>query len=165
MADDVVIRSASRGDVGVILELINGLADYEHLSEFVTATEGDLGKWLFDDPKAEIIVCEVSGEIAGFASFFHNISTFAGRPGIYIEDIFIRPDSRGKGLGKKLMGFLAKLAIERECVKLDWVCLDWNTPSREFYESLGSKEVKNWVPYRLSGQALKDLANGSGKDH
>jgi GNAT superfamily N-acetyltransferase len=155
------IRFASPDDVQTILELIRGLAEYEHLSAFVTATEDDLRTWLFDDPKAEVIICEVSGKAVGFASFFHNISTFAGRPGIYLEDIFVRPENRGLGLGKKLMSFLAKLAIERGCVKLDWTCLDWNTPSREFYESLGSQEVKSWVPYRLSGRDLEELAKGS----
>jgi GNAT superfamily N-acetyltransferase len=159
-----VIRFATPADIPDILDLIRGLAEYEHLSEFVTATEADFDKWFFKDPKAELIVGEISGKVVGFSSFFHNISTFAGKPGIYIEDIYVKPEIRGNGLGKQLLSFLAKLAIERGCIKLDWVCLDWNTPSRRFYESFGSKEVKDWVPYRLSGQDLSNLANEFGKN-
>jgi GNAT superfamily N-acetyltransferase len=110
------------------------------------------------------VICEVDGRAAGFATYFFNISTFAGRPGLYMEDLYVRKEHRGKGLGKAIASYLAEIALDRGCIRMDWAVLDWNAPSIAFYESLGAGRTKDWIPYRISGKALEDLALRGGKD-
>jgi GNAT superfamily N-acetyltransferase len=150
--------------VPVIAGLIRGLAEYERLSHEVVLDEAALQLHLFGERRyAEVIVAEddASREIVGFALFFHNYSTFLGKPGIYLEDLFVRPDHRGAGHGKALLSRLALLAIERECGRLEWSVLDWNEPSIAFYRSLGAAAMEDWTGYRLTGEALSSLAGGS----
>ena len=151
-------RKAARKDVSLILGFIRELADYEHMLDEVVATPELLEKWLFDERKAEVIFAVEDGQAVGFALFFHNFSTFLGRAGIYLEDLYVRPEFRGKGYGKALVRELARIAVERGCGRLEWWCLDWNKPSIDFYLSLGAEPMKDWTVYRIAGQALTDLA-------
>lgn len=151
-------RKAERTDVPLVLEFIRELADYEHMLNEVVATPELLEKWIFDERKAEVVFAVVEGQEVGFALFFHNFSTFLGRAGIYLEDLYVRPEFRGKGYGKALIRELARIAVERGCGRLEWWCLDWNKPSIDFYLSLGAEPMKDWTVYRIAGQALTDLA-------
>ena len=151
-------RRAVPGDIPVILHFIQGLADYEHLTDQVVATEELLREWLFEKEKAEVLIAEYEGVPAGFALYFHNFSTFLGRAGIYLEDLFVLPEFRGKGLGKGLLKMLAGIAVERGCGRLEWSCLDWNEPSIDFYRSMGAIPMEGWTDYRLTGQTLLDAA-------
>ncbi|MGJ0846096.1 N-acetyltransferase family protein [Tissierella praeacuta] len=153
------IRFAEEKDVKLILDFIKELADYEKLLHEVVATEEILMDSLFVRKSAEVIIGEHDGKLVGFALFFHNFSTFLGRPGIYLEDLYVRPEMRGKGYGKILLSFLAKLAIERNCGRFEWWCIDWNEPSINFYKSIGAVPMDEWTVYRVHNQALIDLAN------
>lgn len=153
------IRPASAADVPLILTLIRDLAAYEKLEHEVVATEEQLRENLFGaQPQAEVLIAEWNGEAAGFALFFHNFSTFLGRRGLYLEDLFVREQHRGKGIGKALLIRLAGIAVERGCGRFEWAVLDWNTPAKEFYESLGASRVPEWEIYRVTGEALRVLA-------
>lgn len=162
--DNFSIRPAEPDDIPLILELIKGLAEYERLSGEVVATEDLLRKWLFEERKAEVIIGEAAGDPVGFALFFSNFSTFLGRPGIYLEDLFVIPKARGNGYGSLLLQHLAKLVIERGYGRLEWSCLDWNKPSIGFYLSLGAVPMDEWTVYRLTGDPLKALADDDGGD-
>ena len=158
----ILVREASAADVALILSFIRELAEYERLSHEVVATEDGLRESLFGErPYAEVLIAEHDGSPAGFALFFHNYSTFLGRPGIYLEDLYVRPEFRGAGTGKKLLVRLARLARSRGCGRLEWWVLDWNEPSIGFYEKLGAVPMDDWTVYRVSGPALEDLASGS----
>lgn len=150
---------AERKDTAEILGFIRGLAEYEKLSSEVVADEKTLEHWLFDEKKAEVIFACENGEKAGFALFFHNFSTFLGRAGLYLEDLYVKPAYRGRGLGKGLIGELARIAVERGCGRLEWSCLDWNTPSIEFYKSLGAVPMEGWTVYRVTGDRLKEMGS------
>ena len=158
-AQQFTIRPAVENDVALILQFIKGLGEYEKLSHEVVATEEKLRKTLFKQKMAEVIIGEYGGEPVGFALFFHNYSTFLGQAGIYLEDLFIMPEMRGKGLGKTMLKHLAKLAVERECGRLEWACLDWNEPSISFYKGLGAKALDDWTVYRVTGETLLKLAD------
>lgn len=151
-------RFAVREDTPLILEFIRALADYEKMSDEVVADETLLEHWIFDRQKAEVIFALEDGKEVGFALFFHNFSTFLGRAGIYLEDLFVKQEYRGRGYGKGLITQLAKIAVERGCGRLEWWCLDWNRPSIEFYLSLGAEPMKDWTTYRIAGEHLKKLA-------
>ena len=151
-------RSVERRDVPLILRYIRELARYEKLEEEVVATEEILEEWLFDKEKAEVIFAVVEGKEVGFALFFHNFSTFLGRAGIYLEDLYVEPAHRGQGIGTALLRELARIAVARGCGRLEWWCLDWNTPSIEFYRSLGAEAMEDWTVYRISGETLGKLA-------
>lgn len=155
------IRPAAPADAPEILSLIRGLAEYEHLLDDCVATEELLEEWLFREKKAEVVMGEADGVPVGFALFFTSFSTFLGKPGIYLEDLFIRPHARGKGFGKKMLGYLAGLVVERGYGRLEWACLDWNEPSIKFYLSLGAKRLDEWTTYRLTGEALTRLAEAA----
>ncbi len=151
-------RYAERNDVSKILYFIKKLAEYEKMLSEVVATEELLEKWIFDERKAEVIFPVLDGKEIGFALFFHNFSTFLGRAGIYLEDLFIEPEYRGRGYGKATLKELARIAVERGCGRLEWWCLDWNTPSIDFYKSLGAVPMDDWTVYRITGDTLKELA-------
>ena len=152
-------RFAQRGDEGIILGFIRRLAEYEKMSDEVVATEELLTEWIFDKNKAEVIFAlDESGKEVGFALFFHNFSTFLGRAGIYLEDLFVLPEYRGKGYGKGLLRQLARIAVERKCGRLDWWCLDWNQPSIDFYKSLGAVPMDEWTTFRITGDTLTKMA-------
>jgi GNAT superfamily N-acetyltransferase len=154
----VSIRDAVRADLPLIAAFIRELADYEKLADAVRFDEATLGNHLFGArPMAEVIIGEIDGAAQGFALFFHNFSTFEGKPGIYLEDLYVRPDVRGAGLGKALLAHLAGLAVARECARLEWAVLDWNTPSIGFYQSLGARPMDEWTVMRLDGEALAEL--------
>lgn len=148
---------AERKDTKDILEFIRELADYEQMLDQVVADEDTLGHWLFDEKKAEVIFAVENGEKVGFALFFHNFSTFLGRAGIYLEDLFVKPEHRGKGYGKALLKKLAQIAVERGCGRLEWWCLDWNKPSIDFYLSMGAESMEDWTVYRIAGDTLQKL--------
>lgn len=150
------IRPAQRGDLPLILSFIRELAEYENMADQVVATEALLEEWIFDRQKAEVLIAEWQGEPAGFALFFHSFSTFLGRAGLFLEDLFVRPQYRGRGIGKALIARLAALA--RGCGRLEWNCLDWNRPSIDFYLSLGAQPMSDWTTYRLSGDTLRAMA-------
>jgi GNAT superfamily N-acetyltransferase len=157
--DGVLVRMADKSDTPLILDFIRQLAVYEKLEHEVVADEERLGATLFGDrPFAEVIIAEHAGEPAGFALFFHNYSTFLARPGLYLEDLFVRPELRGRGIGKLLLQMLARIAVDRGCGRFEWWVLDWNEPAIRFYESLGARAQSEWIGYRLSGDALKALA-------
>lgn len=151
-------RSAERRDVPLILRYIRELARYEKLEEEVVATEEILEEWLFDKEKAEVIIAMAEGKEVGFALFFHNFSTFLGRAGIYLEDLYVEPAHRGQGIGTALLRELARIAVSRGCGRLEWWCLDWNKPSIDFYRSLGAEAMEDWTVYRISGETLSKLA-------
>ncbi|MBL4931437.1 GNAT family N-acetyltransferase [Clostridium paridis] len=152
------IRFAKVEDIPSILGFIKELATYENLLDQVVATEEILKEWLFNKKSAEVLIGEFNGEPVGYALFFHSFSTFLGRAGIYLEDLYISPNQRGKGFGKKLLIYLANLTLERGCGRLEWSCLDWNEPSIKFYKSLGANPLEDWTMYRVDGDALKKLA-------
>jgi GNAT superfamily N-acetyltransferase len=155
----IVIRAAVREDTALILAFIRELADYEKLAHEVVADEAGLAMQLFGErPRAEVLIAEVDGESAGFALFFHNFSTFVGKPGLYLEDLFVRPAFRGLGLGKRLMVRLAQIAVERDCGRFEWWVLDWNAPAIAFYRRLGAIGMDDWTVQRVSGDALRALA-------
>lgn len=163
MTDTVTIRPATRHDVPLVLEFIRDLARYERLEHEVAASEAQLGEALFGErPYAEVVFACAGGEPVGFALFFHNFSTFKGRPGIYLEDLFVRPEARGRGIGRRLLAYLARTAVERGCARLEWSVLDWNEPSIGFYRSLGAAPMDEWTIFRLSGESLALLAGGAG---
>lgn len=157
-------RFATREDVSRILEFIRELADYEKMLDQVVADETTLEDWIFNKQKAEVIFALEDGKEVGFALFFHNFSTFLGRAGIYLEDLYVMPKYRGKGYGKGLIQTLAKIAVERGCGRLEWWCLDWNRPSIDFYLSLGAEPMKDWTVYRIAGDGLVELAENRGTD-
>ena len=158
----IEIRKAAATDVPLILSFIRELAEYEKLSHEVVATEDGLRESLFGErPYAEVLIAEHDGSPAGFALFFHNFSTFLGRPGIYLEDLYVKPEHRGAGIGKELLVRLARLARARGCGRLEWWVLDWNEPSIGFYRKLGAVPMDDWTVYRVSGTALEDLASGA----
>jgi GNAT superfamily N-acetyltransferase len=151
-------RFATEQDTALILKFIKGLAEYEKMSSDVVATEALLHEWIFEKGKAEVIFAVEDGKEVGFALFFHNFSTFLGRAGIYLEDLFVLPDHRGRGHGKRLIRELARIAVERGCGRLEWCCLDWNQPSIDFYRSLGARPMDEWTTYRLAGESLTAFA-------
>lgn len=156
---EFTIRSAGKDDVPLILRFVHELAEYEKLSDEVVATEDDLNKHLFgEESRAEVIFGEYKNEPVGFAIFFHNFSTFLGKPGLYLEDLFVEESQRGRGYGKCMLRFLAHLAKERDCGRLEWWVLDWNKPAIKFYEKLGAVPMEEWTTYRVTGKALTDLA-------
>jgi GNAT superfamily N-acetyltransferase len=157
---DLRIERATERDVPLILRLIRGLADYERLSHEVTATEQGLRETLFGaQPSAEVLLAYAGDEPAGFALFFHNFSTFVGKPGLYLEDLFVVPKFRGHGCGKALLAHLAKIAIERRCGRFEWTVLDWNEPAIGFYKKLGAESLDDWTVFRIAGDALRRLAD------
>ena len=154
-----MIRAANIDDIAVIGELIRALAEYERMSDAAVFTDEQLAAALFGERRyAEVLLAEHEGEVAGFALFFHNFSTFLAKPGIYLEDLFVRPEHRGQGCGKALLAALAKIAVERGCGRMEWSVLDWNEPSIAFYRSLGAVAMDEWTAYRLAGDALEALA-------
>lgn len=161
-ATAVGFRYAERKDVALILQWIKELADYEKMLDQVVADEATLEEWIFDKQKAEVIFAMEKGEEVGFALFFHNFSTFLGRAGLYLEDLYVRPEYRGKGYGKAILEKLAAIAVERGCGRLEWWCLDWNKPSIDFYLSLGAEPMADWTVYRMAGDTLQKLAKEAG---
>ena len=154
----MTFRFAEEKDCALILNLIRGLAAYEKMSDQVVATEELLREWIFEKKKAEVLFACEEGKEVGFALFFHNFSTFLGRAGIYLEDLFVLPEYRGRGYGKGLLGKLARITAERGCGRLEWACLDWNRPSIDFYLSLGAVPMEDWTTYRLTGDTLEEMA-------
>ena len=159
MDSKLTFRNAERKDTALILRFIKELADYEKMLDEVVADEDTLETWIFDKQKAEVIFALEDGEEVGFALFFHNFSTFLGRAGIYLEDLYVKPEYRGKGYGKAILKKLASIAVERGCGRLEWWCLDWNKPSIDFYLSLGAEPMSDWTVYRITGDTLKQLAD------
>lgn len=153
------LRFAQEGDTALILEFIKELARYEKMLNMVVATEDILRDSLFEKKAAEVIIGEYKGEPVGFALFFHNFSTFLGQAGIYLEDLFVKPEMRGRGMGKLMLSFLARLALERNCGRLEWWVLDWNEPSINFYKSMGAVPMDEWTVYRVTGDNLKSLGD------
>lgn len=158
MDSGINFRYAGRNDVPLILRFVKELAEYEKLQDEVVADERTLEEWLFDRQKAEVIFALEDGKEVGYALFFHNFSTFLGRAGIYLEDLYVQPEYRGRGHGKGLLKKLASIAVERGCGRLEWSCLDWNRPSIDFYLSLGAQPMSDWTVYRLAGNTLTELA-------
>ena len=155
----VEIRAATRNDVATIHELIRALAAYERLSDQVVATEASIDSALFETPPAaHAIVAQLDGVGVGFAFYFYNFSTFLGRPGLYLEDLFVKPELRGRGIGRALLGELARIAVTRGCGRMEWSVLDWNAPSIAFYRGLGAEPLSDWTTFRLTGAALTELA-------
>lgn len=158
MAENVAFREAVREDAPLILRFIKELAEYEKMENDVVADEKTLKTWIFDNKKAEVIFALEDGKEVGFALFFHNFSTFLGRVGIYLEDLYVKKECRGKGYGKALLKKLASIAVERGCGRLEWSCLDWNKPSIDFYLSMGAEQMSDWTVYRVAGDKLAELA-------
>jgi len=154
----LTFRFATEDDCGLILSFRNALAEYEKLSDEVVATEELLKEWIFEKGKAEVIFACEGGKEVGFALFFHNFSTFLGRAGIYLEDLFVLPEYRDKGYGKALLRKLAQLTLERGCGRLEWACLDWNQPSIDFYRSLDAAPMDEWTTFRLTGVTLENMS-------
>lgn len=154
----LTFRYAQEGDAALILQFIRELAEYEKMLDEVVATEELLREWIFEKKRAEVIFAMEGGREVGFALFFHNFSTFLGRAGIYLEDLYVRPEHRGKGYGKGLLKKLARIAVERGCGRLEWWCLDWNRPSIDFYLSLGAEPMEDWTVYRIAGDTLREMA-------
>lgn len=157
--DKFKIRYAKEEDVGLILEFIRELADYEEMLDLVEATEDILRESLFEEKHGEVIIGEYEDKPVAFALFFHNFSTFVGRPGLYLEDLFVKPAYRGKGIGKILLAFLAKIAVDRRCGRFEWWCLDWNEPSIEFYKKMGAEAMDEWTVFRVDSENLRELSN------
>ena len=165
MTKEMRYRFAERKDTPLILDFIRRLAEYEKMSDQVVADKKLLEEWIFDRQKAEVIFVLAGEKEAGFALFFHNFSTFLGRAGIYLEDLFVLPEYRGQGYGKALLKKLAQTAVERGCGRLEWSCLDWNRPSIDFYLSLDAEPMMGWTVYRLSGETLRRMAeDGAEQD-
>jgi GNAT superfamily N-acetyltransferase len=161
-AGKVTIRAARVDDAPMILTFIKELAEYERLAHTVVATEESLRQTLFGPrPAAEVLLAEIAGEAVGLALFFANYSTFVGRAGIYLEDLYVRPSVRGRGAGRALLVHLAKLAVERGCGRLEWSVLDWNEPAIQFYKSIGAQPLEEWTMYRLVGDAISKLAEAT----
>lgn len=159
------IRPAHAGDIGTIMRFVRALAEFEHLAGRVTADEEILAHHLFGPrPRAECLIAEVSDKAAGFALYFHNFSTFTGRPGLYLEDIFVAPEFRRHGIGLALFRELAKIALARDCARMEWAVLDWNENAIGFYRGLGAEPMSDWTVQRLSQKEMKALANGTGND-
>ena len=155
----VKTRFAEPSDLPVIAQFIRNLAEYERLVHEVRFDEAVLGDRLFGARSyAEVLIGEIDGMPQGFALFFHNFSTFEGKPGVYLEDLFVRPEARGSGMGKALLSALAQIAVERDCARLEWSVLDWNDPAIQFYKKLGAKPMDEWTVFRVDGAALADLA-------
>lgn len=157
MVNNLTFRYAERKDTALILQFIKELADHEKLLDEVVADEATLETWIFEKQKAEVIFAIENGREIGFALFFHNFSTCLGRAGIYLEDLYVKPEHRGKGYGKALLKKLASIALERGCGRLEWWCLDWNKSSIDFYLSLGAEPMSDWTVYRIAGDTLKQL--------
>ena len=156
---DFQIRHANVDDCATILGFIKELAEYEKLSHEVVASIDTLEESLFGDPAyAQVIIAEHLGVAVGYALFFHNYSTFTGRPGIYLEDLYVQPQFRGKGFGKSLLSYIAKLAVDKRCTRVEWSVLDWNEPSIQFYRSIGAQPMDEWTVQRLDGNALAEFA-------
>ena len=159
MTDTILIRAVEPGDIDTILQFIHDLADYEKLAHAVNTDRDTLARYLFGArPMAEVLIAERQGDAIGFALFFHNFSTFEGRPGLYLEDLFVRPEARGSGAGKALLVRLAQLAVERDCARLEWSVLDWNEPAIAVYRAIGAVPMDEWTIQRLDGDALWALA-------
>lgn len=156
--NNFTIRQADINDVSTILSFIKDLAEYENMSDQVVATEELLKEWLFEKKKAEVLLAMEGDTAVGIALYFYNFSTFLGRAGIYLEDLFVKKEYRGKGYGKALLKELARIAVSQGCGRLEWCCLDWNQPSIDFYLSLGARPLDDWTQYRLTGDTLKVLA-------
>ena len=160
----IEIRKAGENDVPVILDFIQSLAEYERLRDSCVATEDSLRRTLFGDrPAAEVIIASVGGEPAGFALFFHNYSTFLAQRGIYLEDLFVKPEARGHGVGFALLSELARIAIDRDCGRLEWAVLDWNQLAIDFYKRIGANPLDDWTVFRITGGPLKELAERSSR--
>jgi len=155
---DIKIRKAEPDDTPLILELIKGLAEYERLSNMVVADEDTLREWIFEKGKAEVLFVMLDDVEAGFALYFNNFSTFLGRAGLYIEDLYVKPEFRGKGCGKALFKEIVRIAVREGCGRVEWWCLDWNEPSIDFYRKFGAESMDEWTVYRLAGDDLKKLA-------
>ncbi len=156
---EINIRRAQASDTATILQFVKDLAEYEKALHEVAATEDQLREVLFcDNPRVEALICEIDGKPAGFAVYFFSFSTWLGKLGLFLEDLYVSPDHRGSGAGKALLKHLAQIAVARDCGRFEWNVLDWNTPAIEFYESFGAKPQSEWIGYRLSGQALADFA-------
>ncbi len=155
---NVTITKATREEAPLVLEFINGLARYERMKKYVTATVADIEKNIFDDNRAEVIFVRLKGQPVGFAVYFYSFSTFLARPTLHLEDFFINNKERGKGYGKLVLKYLAKTAIENGCLRFEWNCLEWNKPSIRFYEKLGAKPLHGWIPFRMDEQELIDFA-------
>lgn len=159
--ETLTFRMAREGDEALILTFIRALAEYEHMADQVVATPELLREWIFEKGRAEVLFALENGREVGFALFFHNFSTFLGRAGLYLEDLFVLPDRRGRGYGKALLGELARIALERGCGRMEWWCLDWNRPSIDFYtRAMGAEPMEDWTVYRLAGETLKRAAEG-----
>jgi GNAT superfamily N-acetyltransferase len=156
--DNTTIRFAEENDAALILQFIKDLAEYEKMSNEVIATTEDILETVFQKKYAEVVICEYDKVPAGFCLFFHNYSTFLGKPGLYIEDLFVKETFRGKGLGKTLLQFMARLAVERNCGRMEWSCLDWNKSSIDFYKAQGAQAMDDWTVYRVHGESLNKLA-------
>lgn len=152
------LRFAEEKDTFIILDLIKGLAVYENMLQDVTATEEILKDSLFKRKSAEVIIGEYNDQVVCFALFFHNFSTFLGKPGIYLEDLFVKPEMRGRGFGESLISYIAKLAVERDCGRFEWSCLNWNEPSIKFYKQNGAVPMDEWTVYRVTGDKLIELS-------
>lgn len=161
MQNKLTFRYAERKDIPLILQFIKDLAAYEKMLDEVIADEPTLEEWIFERQKAEVIFALENDQEVGFALFFHNFSTFLGRAGLYLEDLFVKPAFRGKGYGKQILKKLAAIAVERKCGRLEWWCLDWNQPSIDFYLSLGAESMSDWTVYRITGDTLQTLAQES----
>ena len=162
---DIAVRPAVAEDVPLIHAFICELADYERLRHEVVATEARLSETLFgDDRRAEVLIATFAGEPAGFALYFHNYSTFLGRPGLYLEDLYVREQARGRGIGRRLLAQLARIAVERGCERLEWWVLDWNEPAIRFYKRLGAQPMEDFTVYRTAGEALERLAREAKGD-
>ena len=159
--DEMEYRFAERKDTALILQFVRELADYEHMLEEVVADPAIMEYWLFDQKKAEVLFALEGETEVGFALFFHNFSTFLGKAGIYLEDLFVKPEYRGRGYGKGLLTELGRIAVERGCGRLEWWCLDWNRPSIDFYRTMGAEPMDAWTTYRIAGRTLETLANGT----
>ncbi len=158
MDTELSFRNAERQDTPLILQFVRELADYENMLGEVVADESTLETWIFDRQRAEVILALENGREIGFALFFHNFSTFLGRAGLYLEDLYVRPQYRRRGYGRAMLKKLAEIAVERGCGRLEWWCLDWNRPSIDFYLSLGAEPMSDWTVYRISGDTLTRLA-------
>ncbi|MEO8277144.1 MAG: GNAT family N-acetyltransferase [Thermoanaerobaculia bacterium] len=160
---DTFLRFATIEDLPLVLDFIRRLAEYEKLADAVVADEKQLAKTLFGDRRiAEVVIADHAGTPAGFALFFHNFSTFIGKPGIYLEDLFVLPELRGKGIGEILLSYLAHLCVERDCGRFEWAVLDWNEPAIGFYKRLGAEPIDEWTTFRVSGDQLPALAKRFG---
>lgn len=161
MKNNFNVRPAQPGEEGLVLEFIKRLAEYEKCADEVVADEATLHHSLFEERSAEVVFAEEDGVVIGFALFFHNFSTFVGRKGLYLEDLFIIPEKRGKGYGKALLKYMANLAVERNCGRMEWICLDWNKPALKVYRSIGAIPMDEWTVQRLNEETLKQFASNN----